>query len=340
MRRFHLFLFFIFLYLSWRFSEGFGLMAFPLMGVLVLGLITYPSNWLRKSQMNKWENLIRWFVYLDIGFLCFLTCLTMARDFINIPLFFWSPTVAQSLMSAGGNWALLALSFMGLKLGMWNALSGPRVKHVQIPILNLPPSLHGYRIAQISDLHVGPTIGPRYVKKVVRRTNALKPHLTVLTGDIVDGDVDHHLEAAQGLRHLQPQGQTIFVMGNHEYYWDGPRWIQEFQDMGLQVLLNSNMTIHHDNHRIAVAGILDPASSLAHPDHQPDLARAAENIHTADVKILLSHQPDIAFEASKFGFHLLLSGHTHAGQFFPFTWLIFSVQKFVKGLKACGPMWV
>lgn len=340
MRRFHYFLFVLFAYLSYRLLPGLGFWTFPILGVVFAGVLLYPTHWLRKSSMQKWQHIFRWFVYMDMGFLTFLACLVFFRDLLYFPVLAIKPEWTENFFGFESSLIILVLSFVALKLGMWNALSGPKIKTVKVPIANLPQSLQGYRIAQISDLHVGPTIGSRYVRKVVQRTNALAPHMTVLTGDIVDGDAEHHLEAVKILKDLEPAGQVMYVTGNHEYYWDGPRWIQEFQDLGLNVLLNSSKRIQHHEHEIHVAGVLDPAVKLFDPKLQPNLVEAGQNMENAAVKILLAHQPDIAYEASEAGYDLLLSGHTHAGQFFPFTWLIFSVQKFVKGLKACGKMWV
>lgn len=339
MRRFHFLLMAIFAYLGFRLSPGLGFSAWIFLALGFLGLLFFPSKWLRKSSMGKWQHSLRWKVYLDIGFLCFLTSFVVLRDLLYLVLLFVQPEWTENFFGLESSLIVVGLAFLALGLGMWTALSGPRVKTVKIPIRNLPSSMEGYRIVQISDLHVGPTIGARYVKKVVSKVNSLVPHLTVLTGDIADGDADHHSEAASHLSQLEPAGQIMYVTGNHEYYWDGPRWIEKFESFGMNVLLNTNKTIYFEDHEILVAGILDPACRLE--GHKPDLKAASMDMHkNAAVKILLAHQPDIAHEASAAGYDLLLSGHTHAGQFFPFTLFIFSVQKFVKGLKACGKMWV
>lgn len=329
-----------YLYLGFRLSPAMGLWIWPFIAFFFFGIFFFPSQWLRQSSMGRLQNLARWKCYMDVGFLSFLLSLVVARDLIFLPLLWFRPDLKDVLFGGVSSFLLIAAAFVLLKWGVWKALGGPQVKFVRIPIANLPRKLEGYRIAQISDLHVGPTIGSKYVRKVVKIVNALSPNLTVLTGDIIDGDVEHHLPAASHLAELQPAGQILCVTGNHEYYWDGPRWIREFELLGLQVLQNSRRIIEHNSHEILVAGVLDPQAVIAHPDNKPDLEAAFGSQRNSDVKILLAHQPNIAAEAAKAGFDLLLSGHTHAGQFFPFTLFIHSVQEFVRGLKACGKMWV
>lgn len=329
-----------YLYLGFRLSPSMELWIWPFIAFCFFGIFFYPSQWLRQSSMDRWQSIARWKCYMDIGFLCFLLCLVIARDVLFLPVTWFRPDLKELLFGGTSSLILIGAALALLKWGVWKALVGPQVKFVQIPIANLPEKLVGYRIAQISDLHVGPTIGSRYVKKVVQKVNSLYPDLTVLTGDIVDGDVDHHLGAVAHLAELQPFGQILSVTGNHEYYWDGPRWIQEFETLGFHVLQNSCRIIEHKSHEILVAGVLDPQAVIVHPNNKPDLQAAFGKKRDSDVKILLAHQPDIAAEASKAGFDLLLSGHTHAGQFFPFTLFIHSVQEFVRGLKACGKMWV
>jgi uncharacterized protein len=340
MSKFYIFLVLLFYYLYSRLS--FGLQPWIPIGLFFVaaGVILYPTTWLRKSSLGPWQHVLRWKVYLDIGILCFLTSFVFIRDLFFLPLTFVDILSYEMVFGPKSSSIVVALSLLALIAGIWTVKRGPKVKTVKIPIANLPQALIGYRIVQISDLHVGPSVGGKYVEKVVNIVNSLVPNMTVLTGDIVDGHVDHHLPAVKRLGRLEPLGQIMYVTGNHEYYWNGPRWILEFEALGMHVLQNSRRIIQFESHEILVAGILDPSASLAHPDLKPDLKAALGEKKDSDVKILLAHQPNIAHEAEKEGFHLLLSGHTHAGQFFPFTLLIFWVQKFVRGLKACGDMWV
>lgn len=341
MRQYQLFLtvaLVIFFYLAARLSPGIGWPIWLILLYVFAGILFYPLKWLRKSYMNRWQNLWRWKAYMDLGLLCFLFSLVFLRDLILGPLALFRPEWKANMFGPAANWTVVGLSLVALAFGVWAARSGPRIKRVKIPLANLPGGLEGFRIVQISDLHVGPTIGKRYVEKVVGVANSLAPDLTVLTGDIIDGDIDHHVGSVEPLRRLA--GSPLMVTGNHEYYWNGPAWIDVFESLGIHVLLNSRKILNHNGGEVLVAGVLDPAVVLNDPNAKTDLAKALGSVSSADVKILLAHQPDIAPEASAAGFNLLLSGHTHGGQIFPLTLFIHSLQKFVKGLKAAGSMWV
>src|SRR5690242_13393635 len=134
----------------------------------------------------------------------------------------------------------LSSAILGMALGL--TLVGmlqarrPRVVHVTVPIRNLPGDLVGFRIAQLSDLHVGPAIRRRFVEAVVQRTNRLAPDLVAVTGDVADGlvpELREHVEPLGGL--IAPHG-TFFVTGNHEYFWDVRGWTRELARLGVDVL--------------------------------------------------------------------------------------------------------
>lgn len=330
----------LFIYLGLRLSPEIGWPIWAALTFIFLGFLSYPLNWLRKSSLPKLATMWRWKTYMDMGILSFLTSAVILRDLLFLPVIFFKPELKDLFFGAQSSLITFSIALSALAFGVWSAMSGPSIKTVKIPIRNLPENLKGYRIAQISDLHVGPSVGPRYVKRVVSKVNSLTPHLTVLTGDIVDGDADHHLPTATHLAKLEPAGNVLLVTGNHEYYWDGPRWINEFETLGMDVLLNSRKIIRHGEHEILVAGVLDPSSVLANPTNKPDLVQALGEATNSAVKILLAHQPKIAMHAAKHGFDLQLSGHTHGGQIFPLTLLIHTVEKFVKGLRRYDNMWV
>lgn len=228
--------------------------------------------------------------------------------------------------------AILGLA-LGLTLvGMLQARR-PRVVHVTVPIRDLPGDLQGFRIAQLSDLHVGPTIRRRFVESVVRRTNRLAPDLVAVTGDVADGlvpELREHVEPLAGL--VAPHG-TFFVTGNHEYFWDVRGWTSELARLGVDVLQNEHRLVVHGNGRLLLAGVTDLSAAS---DPVLALAGAPES----DVRVLLAHQPKSAYAARDAGFDLQLSGHTHGGQFFPFNLLVRLFQPFVAGLHRLERMWL
>jgi len=225
-------------------------------------------------------------------------------------------------------------------VGFAQALRGPRVREVLLPIPDLPKPLQGLTIAQISDLHVGPTIQGGYVEEVVRQTNALRPDLIAVTGDIADGSpavLGAHL---QSLADLKARLGAYYVTGNHEYYWGVERWLEKVRSLGLLPLLNENRVIAVEDAKILLAGVTDSTGGNFASGHRPDQKRAIQSDEQCQLRILLAHRPDQWVEAEKLGFHLQLSGHTHGGQFFPWSVLMPIAYKYYRGLNRHGRMWI
>lgn len=210
----------------------------------------------------------------------------------------------------------------------------PRVRRVSVPIDGLDPALDGYRIAQWSDVHVGPTIKRRFVENLVERTNALDADAIAITGDLVDGHASELASHLEPLRDLRSRDGIHYVTGNHEYYWGAEEWERALENLGVHVLRN--------RHRVArpglsFAGVTDPMGRGA---HRPNLAAAVSAIPEGSTTVLLSHRPQTAAGAAKLGIALQLSGHTHGGQFFPFNLFIKWFQPIVAGLHRVGETWV
>jgi len=234
----------------------------------------------------------------------------------------------------------LGASAMIAGIGFAQALRGPRVTSVSVPIPNLPPALAGFTIAQITDLHVGPTIGRDYVEAVVRQTNALNADLIAVTGDMVDGSPASIGTQLRPLADLKARLGAFYVTGNHEYYWGVERWLQAFRGLGLLPLLNENRVIRVGDSRLLLAGVTDTSGGNYASGHGTDPKRAIHSDEQCDLKILLAHRPESCFEAEPLGFHLQLSGHTHGGQFFPWTLLMPLAHRYYRGLRRHGRMWL
>lgn len=261
-----------------------------------------------------------------MGVLSYLLVFAILRDVIFL--------VSKYQIS---NFVILALTVVCNVYGLINAISGPKIKKIFVSIENLPQELEEFKIAQISDLHVGATIRKKYVEKVVTKTNALNAHMIALTGDIGDGHVSHYRLDIDPLRNLRSKYGSFYTPGNHEYYWNVNEWLAVMNNLGIINLVNRGKVINHRGNYILIAGIPDPVSRVA-----PDLLgiQSSETGEIAQLKILLSHRPGIAAEASRLGFDLQLSGHTHGGQFFPWTLAVKLVHKISRGLHRVGPMWV
>jgi hypothetical protein len=213
--------------------------------------------------------------------------------------------------------------------GMASALSQVSVQRVRVAIDRLARRRSGYRIVQISDVHVGPTIGKDFIERIVARINELKPDLVAITGDLVDGSVAELEEHVAPLAKLAARDGVFFVTGNHEYYSGADEWIAHLRKLGVRVLRNEHVRIGGDD-GFDLAGI-DDASSHGN-GHGPDLKRALAGRDDARACVLLAHQPRGIELADALGVDLQLSGHTHGGQMIPWNFLVRLQQPFVAGL--------
>jgi len=230
---------------------------------------------------------------------------------------------------------------LGWVAGIAGARRRAAVRRIDIPIENLPAALHGFTIAQITDVHVGPTIKRGYVEAIVAATNALDADLIAVTGDMVDGRVEELAAHVAPLANLRARHGVLCVTGNHEYYSGVHGWVAEFRRLGLTVLMNEHVVIAHDGALLVAAGVTDYHAEHFDPLQKSDAVAALAGAPAgAGVKLLLAHQPRSAFAASHAGFDVQLSGHTHGGQFAPWMFLVRLQQPFTAGLHRMGTLWV
>jgi hypothetical protein len=221
--------------------------------------------------------------------------------------------------------------FVLFSIGLYQGFRTPKIKKRKITISNTLSELEGLKIVQISDLHIGPLIQKKFVQKVVEQINSLDADFLFITGDLVDGSFDKYSEHLSPLEFVKTKYGVFYVTGNHEYYSGVMKWIQKFKEIGFVVLLNSNSVINIKNTKLLIAGVTDLKAGNFIDSHKTNPSLASHTIEKVDYKILLAHQPNSIFEASKYNFDLQFSGHTHGGQYFPSTILIYLFQKFVSG---------
>ncbi len=210
-----------------------------------------------------------------------------------------------------------------------SALGPVQVKTVHVPLARLPQSMAGTTLVQLTDVHIGPTLGPEFLERIVKTTNELAPDVVVITGDLVDGSVELLRESVAPLAKLRARYGSFFVTGNHEYYSGAVEWIAEIQRLGIRVLANEHVTIGGDT-GFQLAGINDYTGRMI--GSGPDLERALRGRNPEQALGLLAHQPRAIHEAARQGVGLQLSGHTHGGQIWPFTYMVRLQQPFVCGL--------
>jgi predicted MPP superfamily phosphohydrolase len=220
-------------------------------------------------------------------------------------------------------------------LALRRALARVEVKEVAVRLAKLPAARHGTTIVQLTDLHVGPTIGRAFIEDIVRRTNDLRPDIIAITGDLVDGSVERLRHAVEPLRALKAPLGVYFVTGNHEYFSGADPWMDELRRLGIRVLRNERVTVGEGAAALDIAGIDDHSAGRL-GGAPSDLARALAGRDPARALILLAHQPKAVLEAGRLGVDLQLSGHTHGGQIWPFTYLVKLQQPYVAGLHQHG----
>jgi predicted MPP superfamily phosphohydrolase len=297
----------------------------------------------RSSARRKSEfaDLLTWIGVLSMGVFSSLLILTLLRDVVLFAAqVFLTPPRAASLavLTAQGTLGLTGLITL---TGLLFAIRKPRVVHVDIPLVDLPQALHGFSIAQISDVHVGSTIKRSFVESIVAVANGLKADLIAVTGDLVDGSVQQLSFHTAPLAALTARHGAYFVTGNHEYYSGEHAWTAEIRRLGLQVLKNEHVVLDHDGASLVLAGVTDLSARHFNADESSD-PKAALNGAPADagVKILLAHQPNSAPAAERAGFDVQISGHTHGGQFWPWNWFVGFFTPFTGGLYRLKDLWV
>ncbi|QIY72990.1 metallophosphoesterase [Streptomyces sp. RLB1-33] len=230
--------------------------------------------------------------------------------------------------AVGGAAAAVAVGTVGY--GTYGVLRGPRVKRVTVPLARLPRSAHGYRIAVVSDIHLGPTLGRDFCRRVVDTINSTQPDLIAVVGDLVDGSVKDLGPAAAPLARLRARHGSYFVTGNHEYYSGAAQWVREVRELGLHPLENARTEMAGFD----LAGVNDVAGESE--GHGPDFERALGDRDTARAVVLLAHQPVQIHDAVKHGVDLQLSGHTHGGQLWPGNYIAELANPTVAGLERYG----
>ncbi len=315
--------------------------------MLAASALLLPLSLIRRHDGSAQRRMaLAWAGMLAMGGFSSLFVFTVLRDVLLVTV-----AAAQTLWGAGGPahdglpamsaLAVLAAALGATSIGAWNARRTAAVVRVDVPIRGLPSALQGFTIAQISDVHVGSTIRHGYVQAIVRRVNELNADMVAVTGDLVDGSVAELSPHVAPLGQLSSRHGTFFVTGNHEYYSGAHEWIAELRRLDMTVLLNEHVVLHHGASHLVVAGVTDPTAHHFDPQHRSDPHRALVGAPPdSPLRLLLAHQPRSATAAADAGFDLQLSGHTHGGQFWPWTLLVRLQQPFTAGLHRLRDLWV
>jgi len=304
------------------------------LGLLALCLVAQPIAERRLSR--RLSRLVAWPASLWMGFAWLLLVGLAASD-----LLWWAAGRAALAASdaappgdASGPRAALVAGFallVGLA-ALREGLRPPRVRRLDLVLERWPRALDGFRVVQLSDLHIGPLLGRAFAADLCRRVNALAPDLVAVTGDLVDGRLDRISDEVEPLSGLRARCGVFFVTGNHDHYSGARDWTGRVRDLGMRVLRNEHIPIGEGDDGFDLIGVDDHRGNPLAGDGREDLATALAGRDPRRPAILLAHDPTTFRRACRESIDLQLSGHTHGGQIWPFRYLVRLAVPWVAGL--------
>ncbi|MCL2625905.1 MAG: metallophosphoesterase [Cystobacterineae bacterium] len=327
----------------WPFEAKTAVLA--LMWALWLSVPLGAVGWhlLGHTRFSPLAAGLSWLGYFWLGVLFYAACaLALSGLALWLAHFFCTPSLLLRQCVA----ATCALSVLSAcAYGAWVAARGPRVVEHEVVLDKLSPAFDGFRVAVISDMHLGPTLGRAFSEKVVAQLNALDADVIAVLGDLADGSVYGLAEAVAPFQNLRAKHGVLFVTGNHEYFMGAQAWVAHLSALGFRVLANERVEITlpspqgpgYPPARLAFAGIHDlMANRLTGAGLRSDLPAALEGWDKKTPLVLLSHQPGPWKQAQEAGVDLQLSGHTHGGQMWPFHFMVAWTTPRVQGFYRQG----
>jgi len=343
-------------YIGWRLivPAAFGFPINLILWAIVavsLALPFLPVILRIRNTEGIWIDILAWAGYLSFGFFTLLFAFLLSKDIIMLLVVGVHKLIQIMSHNSGAasaaietvnperrmlltntlNLGVLGVTGALMGYGMYQALRKPEIVEITFPIENLPDDLNGFKIVQITDIHVSHTIKRGFVQMVVDQVNDLKPDLVALTGDLVDGSVEQLRDDVAPLADLKAPFGLYFITGNHEYYSGVQQWLVETARLGFSVLLNEHKIIERGAGRLLLAGVTDYSGGQFGHDYVSDPHKAMAGAPESHAKILLAHQPKSIFKAAEAGFDYVISGHTHGGQYFPYHFLAALTQPYISG---------
>lgn len=299
-------------------------------------LVAQPlAERLGPRALARW---IAWPASLWMGFAFYLAVATLATDALG---------AIMGAAAAGGGpaavtaarvqaVAVFAVALLAGGVGLRTALAPPALRRLEILLPRWPSALDGFRIVQLSDLHIGPLLDRRFAAHLAERCNALEPDLVAVTGDLVDGSVRHLEAEVAPLAALRARHGVYYVTGNHDHYSGADAWVACVGRLGWQVLRNRHVTIGDGGAAFDLAGVEDHHAHLVSATQREDLDAALAGRDAERACVLLAHDPATFAAAARRGVDLQLSGHTHGGQIWPFRYLVRLSTRWVAGHYRLG----
>jgi predicted MPP superfamily phosphohydrolase len=228
----------------------------------------------------------------------------------------------RDFIKKSGDGMLMALSTAYVSTAVYEGMKEPVINVVKANIFD-------FSIVQISDLHIGGLIDREFVKHSVEKINSLKADVVVITGDLIDTKIEAVKDTVMELTNIKSKYGIYYILGNHEYFHDPLEIITFMKKTNIKILLNESVAI--DELKVNIAGVTDLFGYRV--NHlEPNIDKAFKKCNTNYKTILLAHQPKFIEELKDYKPELILSGHTHGGQIWPFNHLVKLQQPYVKGL--------
>jgi len=314
--------------------------AFLALGIaLAATLVLQPLA--ERTLRRPFARLIAWPAALWMGLAFLLLLLLLASDILLLVTGGAAAAAPRGALGDGAAAGTRAAVVAGLALvagafGLRGALRPPSWVRVEIPLRRWPSALDGFRIVQISDLHIGSLLGRRFAEAVCARVNGQDPDLVAVTGDLVDGGVRQLADEVEPFAGLRARHGVFFVTGNHDHYSGARAWAAHAAALGMRVLRNERVAIEAEGAVFDLAGVDDHHGDFFGGEGGEDLEAALSGRDSERPVVLLAHDPSTFKRASHLGVDLQLSGHTHGGQIWPFGWFVRLVIPFVAGRHRRG----
>ena len=307
-------------------------LAFAAIALLGLTLVLQPIG--ERTLPPARARWIAWPASLWMG-TCFLLLLLLLASDALLWLAGRPASAATAAGASGAGAQLRAAAVLALALAVGavafrEARRPPRLVRQRFEIARLPRALDGFRIVQISDIHIGPILDRRFAEELVSRVNALAPDLIAVTGDLVDGSATRLASEVAPFAGLRAPHGVFFVTGNHDHLSGAGSWVEVVSRLGMRVLRNQRARIGTDAASFDLIGVDDHHGHLIGGGAE-DLDAALAGRDPDRAAVLLAHDPSTFRRARRRNIDLQLSGHTHGGQLWPFCYLVRLVIPWVAG---------
>lgn len=310
-----------------------------LAGTLLLGLVMHQITrmYVREGLPVELPAFVRWGGYLSFGFVFLVMPFLIAKEILQL----WGRKIIapkgsvngarRAFLHNAGNAIVMATALPITAFAVEEAFQTPVVKKNPLPISGLHPDLDGITIAQVSDLHVGSILDKTWVDSIMQQVQGLHADMIVLTGDAIDGQVSRVGKELASLETLTAPLGKFFVTGNHEFYSGVEPWVEQMRALDFTVLNNEHTLVQKGNGVMLMAGVWDYHGARFGTKYTSDPFAAKADAPEHDVSILLAHNPRNIYQAAQAKYDVQLSGHTHGGQYFPWTYAIHLFQEYVAG---------